>query len=174
MSLEQQRREALDRFNKNVIKRAKYNLTRKKKNASKKLYNSIKGEVNVSRNSFGMFFLMEDYGEFQDKGVKGVKSGRSEAGYSFKSKMPPPATLDKWIVRRGIAPRDKSGKFMSRKSIAFAIARSIYNKGIEPSRFFTDAFEGAFKKLPNELVTDFGLRVEEQFLYMLDNGTEKK
>ena len=44
--------------------------------------------------------------------------------------------LDKWIVRKGIAPRDKQGKFLSRKSISFLIARSIFKKGIQGLSFF--------------------------------------
>ena len=83
--------------------------------------------------------------------------------------MPPPTKLDKWIVRRGIAPRTSSGKFKARtisaagfaKSIQFMIARSIYMKGIKPSMFFTKPFEAAFKNLPEEMINAFALDVEQ-------------
>ena len=64
---------ALDRFRDHVIKQAKSNLTRMGKSSSKKLYNSIKGNVKAMPNSISMEFEMEDYGFYQDKGVSGVK-----------------------------------------------------------------------------------------------------
>jgi hypothetical protein len=70
--------------------------------------------------------------------------------------MPPAKAFDKWVVRRGLAPRDK-GKFKNRKSLSFAIARSVYFNGIKPSLFFTKPFEAALKRLPEQLVEAFGL-----------------
>ena len=74
--------------------------------------------------------------------------------------MPPSSSLDKWGVRKGIAPRDKQGKFIPRKSLNFLIARSIFMKGIEPSMFFTKPFEKAFDNLPPELTTAFAIDIE--------------
>ena len=55
--------------------------------------------------------------------------------------MPPSKAFDKWTVRKGIAPRDKEGKFLKRQSLNFLIARSIYKKGIRATLFFTKPFE---------------------------------
>ena len=74
--------------------------------------------------------------------------------------MPPAKSLDKWTIRKGIAPRDKEGRFIPRKSLNFLIARSIYNKGIKPSLFFTKPFEKAFRDLPPELTTAFAIDIE--------------
>ena len=135
------------------------NLDTLKKNSSKKLYNSIKGESKLMKNSFGVYFSMEDYGHFQDKGVNGlVKNQGSE--YSFRKGYPSRqmlANLDKWIIRKGIAPRNKEGKFMSRQSLKFAIAKKIFRNGIKPSLFFTKPFEKAFSVLPKELIDKYGL-----------------
>lgn len=146
----------LKKFRDYVIKESRTNLTKLKKNSSKKLYNSLKGEYKLMKNSFSLYFSMEDYGQFQDKGVNGKRSVYTTA-YKFGTKMPPPSKLDKWIVRKGIAPKDKQGKFISRKSLQFLIARSIYRNGIKPSLFFTKPFEAAFKRLPGELVAKYGL-----------------
>ena len=146
----------LKKFRDYVIKESRTNLTKLKKNSSKKLYNSLKGEYKLMANSFSMYFSMEDYGQFQDKGVNGKKK-QYGAPYSYTNKMPPPSKLDKWIVRKGIAPKDKQGKFISRKSLQFLIARSIYRNGIKPSLFFTKPFEAAYKRLPEELVAKYGL-----------------
>jgi len=154
--------EVLDEFKAYVIQQAKSNLTRMKKNSSKTLYNSIDGFVKKYKNSISIYFEMEDYGFYQDQGVSGTKK-KYDTPYSYKSKMPPPTKLDKWIVRKGIAPRKQGGQFVSRKSLQFLIARSIYTNGIKPSLFFTKPFEAAFKKLPDELIEKYGLDVEQLF-----------
>ncbi len=127
---------ALERFRDHVVSVSKRNLTNSKKNSSKKLYNSIKGNVKAMPNSFSMEFTMEDYGVFQDAGVSGTKK-KYNTPYSYKSKMPPVKAFDKWIVRKGLAPRKSGGQFTSRKSLAFLIARSVFRNGIKPSLFFT-------------------------------------
>ena len=149
----------LQKFVKYIVQQSRSNLTNLKKNSSKKLYKSIKGESKLFKNSFGVYFSMEDYGHFQDKGVNGlVKNQGSE--YSFRKGYPSRqmlSNLDKWIIRKGIAPRNKDGKFMSRQSLKFAIAKKIFRNGIKPSLFFTKPFEKAFSRLPIELIDKYGL-----------------
>lgn len=157
------RQEVLNRFVRHVVSQAKKNLTTGNRNASKKLYNSIKGEAKSFPNSIGIYFEMEPYGLFQDQGVKGTKSGQSYSNFKYTNKMPPPKAFDKWTIRRGLAPREKGGKFKSRKSLNFAIARSVYEKGIKPTLFFTKPFEAAFKNLPDDLVDVFGLEAVQMF-----------
>jgi hypothetical protein len=166
--------EELDKFKKYVIQQSKSNLSRLKKNSSKNLYNSIKGEAKAMPNSFYLNFEMEPYGKFIDKGVNGKKTTYSTP-YSYKTKMPPPSKLDKWIVRKGLAPRNKDGKFSGRtinsvgfkKSIQFLIARKIFMYGIKPSLFFTKPFEKAYKQLPDELVAKYGLDALELFKHTI-------
>jgi len=150
----------LEKFRDYVIEQAKNNLTRLGKDVGK-LYDSIEGSVKANENSFEMEFSMEDYGIFQDKGVSG-KRKKYNTEFSYKDKMPPPRAFDRWIVRKGIAPR-KQGKFASRKSLQFMIARSVYMNGIKPSLFFTKPFEKAFKQLPDTLVEAFGLDAVKLF-----------
>jgi len=159
----------LNRFAKYVIQQSKANLTRGKKNSSKTLYNSLDYDLNVSPNSFSMSFLMEDYGVFQDKGVSGIKK-KYNTPYSYTNKMPPPSKMDKWIVRKGLkGVRGKDGKFISRKSLQFMIARSIYNNGIKPSLFFTKPFQKAFTNLDKDIIEAYKLDVEE-LLKFTTNG----
>jgi hypothetical protein len=175
-----ERLKALEKFRDLVVAEAKANLQRMGKNSSGKLSNSIKGEVKEMPNSIGIYFEMEPYGNFQDKGVDGkrVKHG---SPYSYKDKMPPPSKLDKWIVRKGIAPRN-NGKFAARsvsaagfkKSIQFLIARSIYFKGIKPSLFFTKPFEAAYKTLPDTLIDKYGLDAEQLLNEILDQNLKTK
>ena len=161
-------KDELNRFAKYVISQSRANLTRQKKNSSKALYDSLDSNVKVSKNSFELSFLMEDYGVFQDKGVSGVKK-KYNTKYSYTTKMPPPSKMDKWIVKKGIAPRDKSGKFISRKSLQFMIARSIFNNGIKPSLFFTKPFEKAFKNIDKDLLKAYKLDVEKLLETSINN-----
>ena len=161
-------KDELNRFAKYVISQSRANLTRGKKNSSKELYNSLDSNVKVSKNSFELTFLMEEYGVFQDKGVSGVKK-KYNTKYAYTTKMPPPSKMDKWIVKKGIAPRGKDGKFISRKSLQFMIARSIFNNGIKPSLFFTKPFEKAFKGLNKDLVEAYKLDVEALMKNSINN-----
>ena len=155
---------ALDRFKDHIIAQAKRNLTNKDKNVSKKLYNSIEGTVKVMPNSIGMYFNMEEYGAYQDQGVKGKNSASKAPQSPFRfgsgtgKKGGLTAAMEKWVTQRRIQFKDrKSGKFMSYKSTAWLMTRSIYSKGIKPSLFFTKPFEAAYKNLPNELIDKYGL-----------------
>ena len=159
----------LNRFAKYVIQQARTNLTKSKKNTFKTLYNSLDSEIKVSKNSFQLSFLMEDYGVFQDKGVSGVKK-KYDTPYKYTTKMPPTKSLDKWIVKKGLKGiRDKQGRFISRKSLKFMIARSIYNNGIKPSLFFTKPFNKAFKNIDKDLVKAFKLDAEQLLKNSINN-----
>jgi hypothetical protein len=149
-------RKALEELKKYVIQQSKSNLSKMRKNSSKKLYNSIDGEVDVFPNSIQLLFTMEGYGFFQDKGVSG-KEKKYNTPFSYKNKMPPPKAFDKWIVRKGIAPKDKNGKFISRKSLRFLIARAVFKNGIKPSLFFTKPFEKAIQRMPKDIAQAYGL-----------------
>ena len=70
---------------------------------------------------------MADYGTFQDRGVSGTEK-KYNTPYSYTTKMPPRKAFDKWIVRKGIAPRGKGGKFLSRQSLQYLIARAVYTR----------------------------------------------
>lgn len=164
----QEVQKALSKFGRHVVKEARTSLTKNKKNASKVLYNSIRYELDVYKNSFSLAFYMEDYATFVDKGVSGTKR-KYNTPYSYKTKMPPSSVFEKWIKQKGIKGRDKKGRFITHKSLSFLIARSIFNRGIKPSLFFTKPFESAFKNLPDDLVQKFGLDVEE----LLDHTLKK-
>jgi len=164
---------ALIKFRDTIINEAKANLKSMGKDSTGKLSKSIEGQVKEMPNSISMYFQMEAYGFFQDKGVSGIKK-KYNTQFSYTTKMPPPSKLDKWIVRKGIAPRDKKGKLMSRKGLQFAIARGIFINGIKPSLFFTKPFEKAFKKLPDVLVDKYGLDAEQLFDSIMKETLTKK
>jgi hypothetical protein len=154
----------IKRFRDYVIQQSRSNLTKGGKNVSKKLYNSIKGQILVDNNYTLLGFSMDDYGAYQDKGVKGkFKSNKApDSPYKFGSGTGRKGGLtdgiEKWVKTKGIQFRDKkSGKFITYKSTAFIIARSIFATGLKPSLFFTKPFEAGYKKFIDvDLLKAFG------------------
>ena len=153
----------LESFGKQVVNRSKGNLQRAGKGG--KLEDSISFKVITSADGFTVQFYMSIYGQYVDKGVSGTKTKRSfkdyksktiKTPYSYKNSpkhsQPPSSALDKWVVRKGIAPRDASGKFMSRKSITFLIARSIGRKGIQGISFFQKPLGLGLKEFGKDLL----------------------
>ncbi len=173
----------LDDFKDYVIKQAKSNLTRMKKNSSKTLYNSLKGYVKESKNSIQISFEMEDYGFFLDQGVKGANPSKVSKNAKIRGQQAPnspyrfgsgtkkgtfdqfASSIARWAQRKNLRLRDAKGRYAkgNYKTIGYVVAGNIYNRGLKPSLFFTKPFEAAFKKLPDELVEKYGLDMEELF-----------
>ena len=165
-------REELNKFARYVIQQSRSNLTKGKKNASKELYNSLGYISQDNKDMSSVTFTMADYGKFQDQGVKGTKSNyieNAKSPFSYKSKMPPPKAFDKWIVRKGIAPRTKSGKFLKRQSLQYLIAKSVFEKGIKASMFFTKPFEAAFKRLPDDILNAYSIGIINKLKVQFEN-----
>ena len=164
----------LSKFGKYMVTQSRANLSRKDKNVKKKLYNSLAYSVVTNKRSFSFSFEMEDYGKFQDLGVKGKTSSSKapQSPYRFGSgtgrKGGLTSGINEWVRARRFQFRDKvTGRFLSFDQTAFLITRSVYNKGIEPSRFFSKPFEKGFEKLPQELIEAYGLDVENFLKFSL-------
>lgn len=161
-------RDSLDAFGKRVQQQSRANLTKIGKKDTGDLYNSIGYEVAVHKNSFHMSFKMTDYAPFIDKGVKGIKSGAKaySSPFNFGSGRGPKGgmriAIDGWVRRKRIQFKNReTGRFMSYKTTAFIITKSVYNKGLPTTNFFTTPFEKEFKKLPDEVVQAYGLEVNK-------------
>lgn len=167
MSMFAETQKALNKFAKYVVSQSKANLTRQKKNASGNLRNSLDYDLTVSKNSFSLEFIMTEYGMFVDEGVRGSKSTYPESRdsrfqYTGRFKTIPTAALDKWVIRKGIkGVRDEKGRFIKRDSLKYVIAKSIYEKGIRASMFFTKPFEKAFLNLPQEVIDAYALDIDD-------------
>lgn len=171
--------EELNRFAKYVIQQSRTNLTKGKKNSSKELYNSLDSNVKVSKNSFELTFLMEEYGVFQDKGVKGTKSNyleNKDSPFSYKesSKLVGveyhTGTFAKWAKRKGVQFRNKKGRYVTHEQTGYMLANIIKKKGVKASMFFTKPFKKAFNNLDKDIVKAFRLDVEALIKNSIRNG----
>ena len=153
----------LESFGKQVVNRSKGNLQKAGKGG--KLENSITFKVITSADGFTVQFYMSSYGQYVDKGVSGTKTKRTfkdykgkviKSPYGYKNSkghsQPPSSALDKWAVKKGLAPRDAKGKFMKRKTLTFLIARSIGRKGIQGISFFQKPLGLGLKQFGKDLL----------------------
>ena len=147
----------LIKFGKYVIQQARSNLTKGKHNFNKTLYNSLRYSVYYSNDKFSMSFFMEDYGKFQDKGVRGAGGTRKSTSafkrtnnkgkiwkqkapnspFAYKDKKPPVSAFKDWAQSKGLNP--------------FAVRESVFRQGITPTKFFSTPFNIAINKLPPEI-----------------------
>ena len=166
----------LESFGKQVVKDSKDLLKDAKGDTS--LGNSIRFTVTAEEGGFSTKFYLQEYGQFLDKGVSGNKEKQSYTNYDGKTvkspgkgyttKHPPTGIIEKWIKRKGLKGRDMgstyinskgvrikrpaTGRFITNKSFAFAIAKSIQKKGIKSLSFFQKPLGLQFKKLEKDFL----------------------
>jgi len=120
-----------------VVTNARSILIQNKKVASGRLVNSIRYNVN-SQGKISFLYAPEG---------KWVTQGRRKG-----AKFPPPAPILKWIKEKGIRGRDqKTGRFISDKSLTFLISRGIARDGIAPLPFMKTAIQQSIKQLGKDL-----------------------
>lgn len=148
----------LTKFKNYVVSQARANLSRGGHRATSSLYRSVRGYINkrFNRSVSGRFtggstipsltFEFKQYGEFLDKGVKGSKSNYLEnrtSPYKFgrngDKKAVPVAGIKRWLGARGLDQK-----------LAYVIARSVYQKGIKKTMFFSKPFNKRFKPMLKE------------------------
>ncbi len=173
-------RRVMDRYKSYVVQQSKSNLTKGGRHGSHKatgnLYGSIKGYIDskMNRDVSGKFtggsqapsltFEMAYYGKFLDEGVRGasssyIKNRLSENKFKGNKKSVPVGDIKKWCRAKGIS-----------ENLAFVIARSIYQKGIEASHFFTKPLEkrmrGAMMEyhsaIADDIANNFANQIEKK------------
>ena len=152
-------RKALEKYAKYVIEKSRQNLQKGGKygthNKSGELSKSLEYKIVGDKVSF----ISLKYGDYLDKGVKGAKSTYSESfesPFKYTTKRPPAKVFEKWIKKSNIQGRDKkTGRFITRQSLSYIIANSIYSKGIRASMFFTKPFEEALPLFEDDFLEGF-------------------
>jgi hypothetical protein len=92
-------------------------------------------------------------------GYKG--SGKARGGkspFKFKKKNIAKGVIDRWIVRKGLkAARDKEGRFIKRKGLAFVIGRAIAQRGLTRTQFFSAPYKKNMKYYINKIAVAYAL-----------------
>ena len=131
-----------------------------KRVSSGALAQSINVEITESDNVFAFTLLMEDYWQWVDE-------GREKGG-----KQPPEEAMLQFIALRGIQPKAPATKKPRkkaipqnklRKSLAFAMSRSIKEKGIKPTNFYSDEIEGLIEGFRKDITDGLSGDIELTF-----------
>lgn len=149
-----------------LIESAQDNLNSSNSNASGGLSSSlIAGEPVQVGTAMSIDMLMNFYGQFLNKGVKGTKSGSSTAGYSFKYDKPSRKLVDAiaaWQkagkasttntnAKKSTSRNEKKNASIAAIDGAYAIARSIVQKGLKPTGFLDKAILTTQDKVADRL-----------------------
>lgn len=156
------------------VEDAQDNLNSSNSNASGELSKSlVVTNPTESGNVVSVDVTMNFYGKFVNKGVKGTKSGSSNAGYSFRSEFPSPKMVE--ALKKGINRARRSTtnvnrrKSTSRNEIknatisdidkAFGAGRNIKMYGIKATGFIDKAVVSTARKVQERLGAAFKIDV---------------
>lgn len=133
MEENKQLKETLNEVGIDLVKTLVKNLLAADKKATGQLIRSIDYKVVEKAQSVMVELIAADYLTIVDEGRR-------------PGKQPPTKALDKWVIARGIAPRDKKGRFIPRESVKFLIARSIGRNGIRPTGVLQKTIDEVYAK----------------------------
>lgn len=149
-----------------LIEDCQDNLNKSNRNASGKLSESlIADEPTQNGSTVRIDVLMNFYGAFVNKGVKGTRSGQSTAGYSFKTEGVSTnfsKALQDWVKRGKISTRsvkkykgygrhEKKSKSIAQIDNIYALGRSIKMHGLKPTGFLDKAMKSTASKVSDRL-----------------------
>jgi hypothetical protein len=163
----------MTKYAKYVIQQSRSNLTKDDK-GSGNLYNSLSYGLVEDDEAMLVEFMMEDYGAFVDRGVKGKTSTYPETSAALSQFQYGSGTgkkggltkgIDKWLRKKRFQWRDKKGRFMSYKSMRYLIVKSIYNKGLKANLFFSKPFKAGINKYELSMAKAFVADIESQMVF---------
>lgn len=149
-----------------LIEAAQNNLNSANRVASGALSKSIIADEPVQNGGIiNVDVLMNFYGAFVNKGVKGTRSGSSTAGYSFRNEFVSKkmaAALKGWIDRGKISTRtvtkykgygrhELKNKSIAQYNSAYAVSRAIKQHGLKPTGFLDKAIAATRSKIASRL-----------------------
>tara|TARA_R110001632_G_scaffold218014_1_gene346952 strand:- start:1211 stop:1810 length:600 start_codon:yes stop_codon:yes gene_type:complete len=140
--------------------------------------------ITITANGFMVEISMPSYYQFLDEGVSGAKYNKGISRFKYTDKMPPLSAMLTFMDNRGITKlkpskkKPKGAKKSSRlkrnnrpkntrsgqkrdadsirNAIAFAIAKSIFNKGLKPSHFYSNVInDNKILDFESKLLSEF-------------------
>tara|TARA_R110000765_G_scaffold215572_4_gene320358 strand:+ start:79 stop:615 length:537 start_codon:yes stop_codon:yes gene_type:complete len=146
---------AADKIAREVIFNAKRNLAKEGK-GNGSLAKSLSYKNKGTRRGLDIVLNMEEHGVYVDRGVRGKGGSKADGTkwktkkvkntpFQFKSETANIDAISKWVDKKGIRPKNKNGKTISKKSMVFAIAKSVSHTGIKTTHFFTKALDKALE-----------------------------
>ena len=141
--------------------------------AQTKGFSDINLSFSVKKKGEGyeVVFKAPFYVDVLDKGVSGnkktryykdYKGAKRKSPFQYKDKAPPSEVFEKWIKKKGIQGRDKkTGRFIKRSSLAFAMAKNMQIKGRDGLGVFQKPLSFEFKRLRKDIVKSLSKDIKD-------------
>ena len=160
------------------------------KGNSTRLGDSIRSEVvyNEAEGKMSIMFYMLNYGAYVNQGVSGNEAAANQtytnwrgevvsSDFAYSDKMPPVAVIEEWVKKKGIKGKKSlkkyrknknstikgAGQFITNKSLAFAISKSIQKKGIKSTSFFTKPFGSLYSELKEGIAPILKNKIQDMY-----------
>jgi hypothetical protein len=127
-----------------------------------KLSNSVKANLIKTETGFSVSVEMEDYGYYQDAGVNGVgynqtKAGKADRRFKVNKSI---VTGSPFSFRDKRPPASAFASYTSNIGEQYAIANSVYKRGIKPKNFI--------KPVADKVELDIAKYLEEDIMVYLN------
>jgi len=152
-----------------VIERAQSNLRIKRRVRGKVVNRVASGNLLNSLTYKTRIRYNKPTVDFTVKGDAGKYADVIEFGRKPNSRMPPVSAIEQWIRIKPLKLRNRQGEFIKStesaiKSAAYAIAKSIGEKGIEGIHYYQDAINDTWPEYQDQLMDAFVKDVENRLL----------
>ena len=162
--------EILNEYALAVVERAQSNLRIKRRVrgkmvnrvASGNLLRSLYYKINIRYNKPTIDFTVsnDEAGKYADVIELGRRPG---------AKMPPVSAIEKWLKLKPIKLRNRQGEFIKStesaiKSAAYAIAKSIGEKGIQGINYYGEAIDDTWDEYKDKLMEGYIKGIEQRLL----------
>lgn len=144
--------------------------------ASGYLDSNIRFEFTRFGTRYETVFFMPDYAKFVDQGVQGINQGVSKnktSPYKFRISNPSPAmvkSLEKWLKEKNVTaiitvPKGIVAKKVEAKSLAYALGKSIKQRGINATYFKKKTVEKLKDQFRADVIKAVGEDIKINILY---------
>ena len=152
-----------------VIERAQSNLRIKRRVRGKVVNRVASGNLLNSLTYKTRIRYNKPTVDFTVKGDAGQYADVIEFGRKPNSRMPPVSAIEQWIRIKPLKLRNRQGEFIKStesaiKSAAYAIAKSIGEKGIEGIHYYQEAIDDTWPEYQDQLMDAFVKDVENRLL----------
>lgn len=163
-------RELLDRFGADVVAAAQRNLGATRTVRGKKRRSVATGTLKDNLTFKNRTRYNNPILEFTAKGRAKDYAGFVHDGRKPGSRPPPVEPILKWMRVKPIRLRSREGGFVKAteqgmRSAAFAIARSIGRRGIEPNPYFSDAITSELEKYGPDFLAALKKEIENRLVF---------
>ena len=159
---------------KDIVAQAKKNIKTSKISSKGHLYNGMKSKSKVNEGSVSLAITIADYWEYMDYGVEGV-GGTKKTENGVKLKSPKPwnkrkVTNNKFKYREHMPPPSAFSRYTSDRSGQFAIANSVFHRGLKTTSFFNDPFDAETKELEEKILQASFDAIDKSLTEIIENN----